>query len=80
MPRPMTSPSKNGNGWSGMGTGMTIASTMLAGMLVWGGLGYLLDRLVWSERVFTALGIILGAAGGGYIVYLRYGRGRDERS
>jgi F0F1-type ATP synthase assembly protein I len=63
-----------------MGTGMTIASTMLAGMLVWGGLGYLLDRLVWSERVFTALGIILGAAGGGYIVYLRYGRGRDERS
>jgi F0F1-type ATP synthase assembly protein I len=57
-----------------MGTGLAIASTMLAGMLVWGGLGFLLDRLLWSSRVFTAFGIILGAAAGGYIVYLRYGR------
>jgi hypothetical protein len=57
-----------------MGIGFAIASTILAGMLVWGGLGFLLDRLLWEERVLTGLGIILGAAGGGYIVYLRYGR------
>lgn len=57
-----------------MGTGFSIASTMLAGMFVWGGLGYLVDRLIWSEMVLTALGIMIGAAGGGYIVYLRYGR------
>ena len=76
MPPPMPSPSSGSNGWSGMGTGLSIASTMLAGMLVWGGLGYLVDRLVWSEMVFTALGIVLGAAGGGYIVYLRYGKGK----
>lgn len=63
-----------------MGTGLAIASTMLAGMLVWGGLGYLVDRLVWSSRVFTAFGIILGAAAGGYIVYLRYGRSDRGRS
>jgi ATP synthase protein I len=76
MPRPMASPSPDntGNGWSGMGVGFTIASTLLAGMLVWGGLGYLLDSLIWSGKVFTGLGIVLGAAGGGYIVYLRYGR------
>lgn len=80
MPRPMPSPSPRNTGWSGMGTGLSIATTILAGMLVWGGLGYLVDRLVWSEKVFTALGIVLGAAGGGYIVYLRYGRERDERS
>lgn len=60
-----------------MGTGLTIASTMLAGMLVWGGLGFLLDRLVWSSKAFTAIGIVLGAAGGGYIVYLRYGKGEE---
>jgi F0F1-type ATP synthase assembly protein I len=60
-----------------MGTGLTIASTMLAGMLVWGGLGFLLDRLVWSSTAFTAIGIVLGAAGGGYIVYLRYGKGEE---
>jgi hypothetical protein len=57
-----------------MGTGWAITSTMLAGMLVWGGLGFLVDTLVWSSRAFTALGIVLGAALGGYIVYLRYGR------
>lgn len=58
-----------------MGTGLTIASTLLAGMLVWGGIGFLVDRLIWSTRVLTAVGIVLGAAAGGYIVYLRYGRG-----
>jgi ATP synthase protein I len=76
MPRLMPSPqpANRNNGWSGMGTGFTIASTLLAGMLVWGGLGYLLDRLLWEPKVLTGLGIIVGAAAGGYIVYLRYGR------
>lgn len=72
-------PANRGDGWGGMGTGLAIASTMLAGMLVWGGIGFLVDRLVWSSRVFTAVGIVLGAAASGYIVYLRYGRGEDER-
>jgi hypothetical protein len=60
-----------------MGAGFSIATTILAGMLLWGGLGYLLDRLVWDLKVFTALGFVLGAAGGGYIVYLRYGKGEE---
>ena len=79
MPPPMASPSpvRRENGWSGMGIGFSIASTILGGMLVWGGLGYLLDRLIWSEMIFTALGFILGAAGGGYIVYLRHGKGEE---
>jgi hypothetical protein len=59
-----------------MGTGFAIASTILAGMLVWGGAGFLIDRLLWSSRVLTGLGIVLGAAGAGYIVYLRYGKER----
>jgi hypothetical protein len=72
----MTSPSPahHDQGWGGMGTGFAIASTILGGMLVWGGLGFLLDRLLWEARVLTGLGIVLGAFGGGYIVYLRYGR------
>ena len=59
-----------------MGTGFTIVSTILAGMLGWGGVGFLIDRLLWSSRALTGLGIVLGAAGGGYIVYLRYGKER----
>lgn len=58
-----------------MGTGWAITSTMVAGMLVWGGLGFLVDKLLWSSLVFTAIGIVVGAGAGTYLVYLRYGRG-----
>lgn len=78
MPRLMSflKPANRDDGWGGMGTGFTIASTILGGMLVWGGAGFLIDRLLWSSRVLTGLGFVLGAAGGGYIVYLRYGKER----
>ena len=47
---------------------------------MWGGIGYLVDRLAGTS-VFVAVGIVLGAAAGIYIVYLRYGkRGRDDAS
>lgn len=61
--------------WSGMGTGWGITATLLGGILVWGAVGFLLDRLFDSARVFTAIGMVLGAAGGICIVYLRYGKG-----
>jgi ATP synthase protein I len=69
MPQPERS-----DAWSGMGIGWTIASTLLGGILVWGGLGYLVDRLIGTESVFTAIGFVLGAIGGIYVVYLRYGK------
>jgi F0F1-type ATP synthase assembly protein I len=77
MPRPMPSPKPTDRpeGWGGLGTGWAITTTMLAGILVWGGVGFLIDRLVWSSLVFTAIGIVVGAGAGTYIVYLRYGRG-----
>jgi len=58
-----------------MSVAWTITSTLIAGILVWGAAGLLLDRLVRTRSVFTAIGIVLGAAGGIYMVYLRYGRG-----
>ena len=61
--------------WAGMGIGWAITSTLIAGMLVLGGLGYVLDRVFDSGAGFTAVGIVLGAAFGIYIVYLRFGKG-----
>jgi len=58
-----------------MGTGWGVTATMIGGILAWGGVGYLVDRLAGTQRVFAAIGIVLGAAGGVYLVYLRYGRG-----
>jgi F0F1-type ATP synthase assembly protein I len=64
-----------------MGTGWAITSTLIGGIVVWGGIGYLVDRLIGTPRVFVAVGVVLGAAAGTYIVYLRYGRkGRDDGS
>ena len=76
----MSGDQRRDSAWSGMGTGWSITSTLIAGMLAWGGIGYLVDRVAGLHQVFLPIGIILGGAGGVYIVYLRYGRGNgDER-
>jgi ATP synthase protein I len=65
---------KRGDAWAGMGTGWAITSTLIAGMAVCGGMGYLVDRLAGTSRVFVGVGIVLGGLAGVYIIYLRYGR------
>lgn len=65
-------------GWSGVETGWSVVSTMIGGLITVGGLGYLVDRLVGTQTVFTGIGFVLGAGVGVYIVYLRYGRGDGD--
>jgi ATP synthase protein I len=69
--------SRKSEAWSGMGIGWAITSTLIAGIALVGGLGYLLDRVLDTEYVITAIGIVLGSGAGTYIVYLRYGRGEE---
>ena len=73
----MAGPQRN-DAWSGLGVGWAITSTLLGGMLAWGAVGYLADRLIGTPHVFTAVGFVLGAAGGIYLVYLKYGRGDGD--
>jgi F0F1-type ATP synthase assembly protein I len=42
--------------------------------MVWGGLGYLADRVLGTEPALTIAGVVLGAATAFYIVYVRFGR------
>jgi len=50
-----------------------VISYLLAGVLLYGGLGWLLD--LWlGTRGFVAGGIVLGAAGGIVLVWLRYSK------
>lgn len=72
LARPMAGPGRDS--WSGYGTAYAIIGTLLAGMLVWGGIGFLVDRLVGTEPLFLASGLVVGMAGGIYLVYIRYGR------
>jgi ATP synthase protein I len=60
--------------WGGMSTGVTISAYLLSALLVWGGVGWLIDFLANTGKVFTAIGMIVGAAAGTYLVYLRYGK------
>ena len=70
------------NAWSGYGTAWVVTGTLLAGLAAWGGIGYLIDRLAGTYPLFTPIGLLVGVAGGIYLVYLRYGRedsdGRDD--
>jgi len=53
-----------------MGWGIT--GTMLSGIIVWGGVGWLLDR--WLEtRVFILVGTILGLTVAIYLIVVKYG-------
>jgi uncharacterized membrane protein YqaE (UPF0057 family) len=53
--------------WSALGS-------LLAGPLVWGGVGYLADQWLGTGRLLTALGVVGGSLTAFYIVYLRFGR------
>ena len=76
---PMAGSGRDG-AWAGMGTGWAITATMIGGIAVWGSLGYLADRLLGiTPRILTALGMVLGAGLGTYLVYLRYGKGDKDR-
>jgi F0F1-type ATP synthase assembly protein I len=66
--------------WNGVSTGWVITGEMLAALLVWGGVGYLIDRLAWGEaRVFTPIGMVLGAVLGIYLLWLRFVREPDPK-
>lgn len=67
-PRPARQPSKG----SGAETGYAVLGTLISGMAVWGGVGWLLDQW-WDTRVFFPVGIILGMAVAIYLVVARFG-------
>lgn len=66
------SPARPSGGGSGAETGYAVIGTLISGMAVWGGAGWLLDQ--WLDtRVFFPVGIILGMALAIYVVVLRFG-------
>jgi ATP synthase protein I len=68
---------REGPGRPGGGGGdvvWSILGTLIAGVLAWGGIGWLLDR--WLGTSFlVAVGILVGAAGAFYLIIKRYGSG-----
>jgi F0F1-type ATP synthase assembly protein I len=65
--------------WGGMSTGVTISAYLLSALIVWGGIGWLIDHLAGTGKVFTAIGMIVGAGAGTYLIYLRYGKPDEQK-
>ena len=58
---------------SGANQGWSVLGTLLAGICVWGGIGWLID--LWLETSFVkAIGVIVGAAASIYYVTVRFGK------
>lgn len=56
------------------GDAYTVLAYLLSGLLLWGGLGVLLDRWLDTE-FFVLIGLLVGGVGAVYLVYIRYGKG-----
>ena len=57
----------------GAGAGWAVLGTLVAGMVVWGGIGWLLDRWL-STRAFLPIGVIVGVASAIYVIAVKYGK------
>ncbi len=68
--------SDRGPAW-GMGTGWAIVGTLLSGMIVWGGIGWLLDWWL-GVNFLLPIGLVLGAAGAIFLVVKRYAHLSDQ--
>jgi F0F1-type ATP synthase assembly protein I len=53
--------------------GMTALSYLIAGILVWGLIGWLVDRWLGTRGIAAGIGAILGAAGAVYLIVRRLG-------
>src|SRR5699024_8761 len=65
---------KYGTGNQGMEQGMRVLSYLIAGLIFYGGLGWLGDHLLGTVLLFP-LGMVLGMGLGVYAVIAKFGRG-----
>jgi len=52
---------------------MAVVAYLLAGMVVWGGIGWLVDSWLGTRGIAAGIGAVVGAAGGIYLIVRRLG-------
>ena len=57
----------------GAAEGWAALSTLIAGIVVWGGVGFGLDRL-FGTSFLVVVGLLIGVVSSIYLVYVRAGR------
>lgn len=69
---------KQFNEATGMDQGLRVLSYLIAGMIFYGGLGWIGDQLLKTQFLMP-IGIILGMAGAIFLIIRRYGGMPDPR-
>lgn len=64
---------------TGTDQGLRVLSYLIAGMVFYGGLGWIGDQLL-KTRFLLPIGIILGMAGAIFLIIRRYGGSPDPRN
>jgi F0F1-type ATP synthase assembly protein I len=57
--------------WSGVDQSGIMGAELVSAVLLWAGLGWLLDRWLGTDPWFLAIGALVGNAAGVYLIYLR---------
>ncbi|MEV6843253.1 AtpZ/AtpI family protein [Actinoplanes sp. NPDC051411] len=55
------------------GAGMAAVSYLIGGMVIWGGIGWLVDHHFHTHGIAFGIGTVVGAAAGVYLVARRFG-------
>jgi ATP synthase protein I len=55
------------------GAGYTAISYLIGGMLVWGGIGWLVDHWLGTKGIAMGIGAVIGGAAGVYLIARRLG-------
>ena len=53
--------------------GWTALSYLIGGMLVWGGVGWLVDQWLGTRGIALGIGVVVGGAAGVYLIARRLG-------
>lgn len=52
----------------------SMVSTLVAGPVAWALIGWAIDTLVGTSRVFVPIGLVIGFITSFYVIFVRYGR------
>lgn len=64
-------PAGGSRSWQGLDQASRATADILAGPVIWGGIGWLVDRWLGTDPWLMSIGIMGGFAGGLYLVWLR---------
>ena len=70
---PPESPKDDASDPINSGSGIVVISYLITGIVVWGGVGWLIDSWLGTKGIAAGIGAVVGAAAGVYIIVRRLG-------